>query len=53
MGFSVDNLHLFKRLIKSSSGIITITGPVNSGKSTLLYSVLNYLNTQNVNIVDD
>ena len=51
MGFSVDNLHLFKRLIKSSSGIITITGPVNSGKSTLLYSVLNYLNTQNVNIV--
>lgn len=51
MGFSVDNLHLFKRLIKSFSGIITITGPVNSGKSTLLYSVLNYLNTQNVNIV--
>lgn len=51
MGFSGQNLHLFKNLIKSASGIITITGPVNSGKSTLLYSVLNYLNTENVNIV--
>ena len=51
MGFSEYNLKLFKSLIKSSSGIITITGPVNSGKSTLLYSVLSYLNRESVNIV--
>lgn len=51
MGFSEHNFKLFKSLIKSSSGIITITGPVNSGKSTLLYSVLNYLNSESVNIV--
>lgn len=51
MGFSADNLALFKRLIKSAGGIIAITGPVNSGKSTLLYSVLNSLNESDVNIV--
>lgn len=51
MNFSVDNLILFKKLIKSSSGIIAITGPVNSGKSTLLYSILKYLNKEELNIV--
>lgn len=51
MGFSEYNLRMFKSLIKLSSGIVTITGPVNSGKSTLLYSVLSYLNRENVNIV--
>lgn len=51
MGFSEYNLRMFKNLIKLSSGIVTITGPVNSGKSTLLYSVLSYLNRENVNIV--
>ena len=51
IGFSEYNLRMFKSLIKLSSGIVTITGPVNSGKSTLLYSVLSYLNRENVNIV--
>lgn len=51
MGFSEYNLRMFKSLIKLSSGIVTITGPVNSGKSTLLYSILSYLNRENVNIV--
>ena len=31
-------------MISASSGLIVITGPVNSGKSTLLYASLNYLN---------
>ena len=51
MGFLAENLSLFKNLIHSSSGIIAITGPVNSGKSTLLYSVLDYLNKNDTNIV--
>ncbi len=51
MGFSVENLTKFKQLIQSAGGIITITGPVNSGKSTLLYAVLNHLNKSDINIV--
>ena len=51
MGFSAENLTLFKRLLKSAGGIIAITGPVNSGKSTLLYAALRRLNKADVNIV--
>lgn len=38
-------------MIHLSSGLIVITGPVNSGKSTLLYAILNYLNHTDMNIV--
>ncbi len=51
MGFTQKNLSDFKSLLRCAGGIITITGPVNSGKSTLLYAALDYLNKPEVNIV--
>jgi type II secretory ATPase GspE/PulE/Tfp pilus assembly ATPase PilB-like protein len=45
---------MFKRLksiLASSYGIILVTGPTGSGKTTTLYSCLNYLNTMEVNII--
>lgn len=51
MGFSKMNLKYFKDMISASSGLIVITGPVNSGKSTLLYASLNYLNKLDTNII--
>lgn len=51
MGFSKINLKYFKDMISASSGLIVITGPVNSGKSTLLYASLNYLNRLDTNII--
>ena len=51
MGFSKTNLKYFKDMISASSGLIVITGPVNSGKSTLLYASLNYLNRLDTNII--
>lgn len=51
MEFSYTNLNNFKEMIHLSSGLIVITGPVNSGKSTLLYAILNYLNHTDKNIV--
>lgn len=51
MGFSEMNLKYFKDMISASSGLIVITGPVNSGKSTLLYASLNYLNRLDTNII--
>ena len=51
MEFSYTNLNNFKEMIHLSSGLIVITGPVNSGKSTLLYAILNYLNHTDMNIV--
>ena len=51
MGFSKMNLKYFKDMISATSGLIVITGPVNSGKSTLLYASLNYLNRLDTNII--
>ena len=51
MGFSKMNLKYFKDMISASSGLIVITGPVNSGKCTLLYASLNYLNRLDTNII--
>lgn len=51
LGFSQQNLTLFDRIIKSPHGIILVTGPTGSGKSTTLYAVLRQLNTSDVNII--
>lgn len=51
LGFSEHNLTLLKRLIKRPEGIIIVTGPTGSGKTTTLYSVLNYINNIDVNIM--
>ncbi len=50
LGFSYDMLQDFKRVIHSPNGIILVTGPTGSGKSTSLYSMLAELNTEDVNI---
>ncbi|PKL40877.1 MAG: type II secretion system protein GspE [Spirochaetae bacterium HGW-Spirochaetae-1] len=51
LGFSKRDLDVFNELIKKSHGVILVTGPTGSGKSTTLYSVLVRLNTHDVNIL--
>ena len=45
LGFSKDNFIKFQELITKPNGIILVTGPTGSGKSTTLYAVLNTLNS--------
>ena len=51
LGFSPDNLRKMKDLIKEPNGIILVTGATGSGKSTTVYSLLQLLNTPEVNLV--
>ncbi|MEJ5360651.1 MAG: type II secretion system ATPase GspE [Spirochaetota bacterium] len=51
LGFSKETLKVFNDLIKKTHGIILVTGPTGSGKTTTLYSVLTRLNTEDVNIL--
>ncbi|MDI6860909.1 MAG: type II secretion system ATPase GspE [Caldisericia bacterium] len=51
LGFSEQSLEIFKTLIKQPYGMILITGPTGSGKSTTLYAILRILNTPEVNIL--
>jgi type IV pilus assembly protein PilB len=51
LGFSGEHLTLFARCVKKTVGIILVTGPTGSGKSTTLYTVLHNLNQDGVNIV--
>lgn len=50
LGFSFSMLEEFKRLIARPNGILLVTGPTGSGKSTTLYSALHELNQPHVNI---
>ncbi|HEX2999844.1 MAG TPA: GspE/PulE family protein, partial [Armatimonadota bacterium] len=51
LGFSPETRKHFERMITATYGIILITGPTGSGKSTTLYSVLSQLNAPEKNIV--
>lgn len=51
LGFSEQPLVVFKEAIAKPFGMILVTGPTGSGKSTTLYSVLNQLNTPERNII--
>ncbi len=51
LGFSEHNLKLLKKLLKRPEGIIIVTGPTGSGKTTTLYSILSYINNIDVNIM--
>ncbi len=50
LGFSYDNLQLFKKIISLPNGIVLVTGPTGSGKNTTLYAALAELNSETVNI---
>ena len=51
LGFTPETLEKFNNLIKKTHGIILVTGPTGSGKSTTLYSALTRLNKVDVNIL--
>jgi len=44
VGFREDDLEKFRKLIKKPNGIVVVTGPTGSGKTTTLYAALNDLN---------
>lgn len=51
LGFTEEMLNRYKKLVKSPNGIILVTGPTGSGKTTTLYSSLNMINSQEKNII--
>ena len=51
LGFTAENLERFRSLYKHSYGMILITGPTGSGKTTTLYSTLTELNSPTKNII--
>ena len=51
LGFSKEVLAVFERLIRRPHGIILVTGPTGSGKTTTLYASLNKINTVEKNII--
>ena len=51
LGLQDDELTLLKLMIARPEGIILVTGPTGSGKTTTLYSILNHINTDSVNIM--
>ena len=50
IGFDPRMLSRFQRVLQEPNGIILLTGPTGSGKTTTLYSALSYLNHPDVNI---
>ncbi|KIL53328.1 type II secretion system protein E [Jeotgalibacillus alimentarius] len=51
LGFNRLNLQRFQSMIEKPTGIVLITGPTGSGKSSTLYAALNKLNSEDVNII--
>jgi general secretion pathway protein E/type IV pilus assembly protein PilB len=51
LGFSEHNITVLKKLLKRPEGIIIVTGPTGSGKTTTLYSILSYINDIETNIM--
>ena len=51
LGFKPAELKQFDHILQNPHGIILVTGPTGSGKSTTLYTALSELNTEDVNII--
>lgn len=51
IGFTPENLQLFDTILSKTHGLILLTGPTGSGKTTTLYAALSELNKPDVNII--
>ncbi|MCL4801338.1 MAG: GspE/PulE family protein [Burkholderiales bacterium] len=51
LGLQAEQLAMLKKMIVRPEGIILVTGPTGSGKTTTLYSILNHINHDGVNIM--
>lgn len=51
LGFNDSELKKFEHLLANPHGIVLITGPTGSGKSTTMYTALSELNNENINII--
>jgi len=51
IGFSETNIRILKKIVQRPEGVIILTGPTGSGKTTTLYTVLNYINSIDKNIM--
>jgi len=51
VGFMENNIRIFKELIRAPNGVILMTGPTGSGKTTTLYAALSTLNTPETKII--
>ena len=51
LSFSEHNMHLIRKALARPEGMIIVTGPTGSGKTTTLYSMLSAVNTPDVNIM--
>ena len=50
LGFSPNMLEAWKNIVAQPNGVVLVTGPTGSGKSTTLYAVLNSINSAELNI---
>lgn len=55
LGFTKENFSLFEKLISLPNGLVLVTGPTGTGKSTTLYAMLTELNktTENIITIED
>jgi general secretion pathway protein E len=51
LGLSSDRLNLLENLVRSPNGIMLVTGPTGSGKTTTLYAILSSINLPDINII--
>ncbi len=51
LGLSKRDIALVKKMVKRPEGVIILTGPTGSGKTTTLYTILNYINSVDKNIM--
>ena len=51
LGMAADTLEAFSSLVRQSHGIVLVTGPTGSGKTTTLYAMLSRLDTQTTNVL--
>jgi general secretion pathway protein E len=51
LGLSQQRLQMVQKLVSSPNGIVLVTGPTGSGKTTTLYAILTSINKPNINII--